>query len=121
MLMRSLAFGNWTYLAGTPSRDRITHFQGQLAWIMPDQSPSSYGSLRFIRREDAGEFQPRAGLAFEELVLGLRGLAQAVDLDEAQRRRHVVLVAFLVGGQLVTVEAALALAADRHDVALVHL
>ena len=34
-------------------------------------------------------------------MLGLGGLAQSVDLDEPLRGRRVVLVAFLVGGQLV--------------------
>ena len=39
------------------------------------------------RRDDAGELEPAAAGAAEELVLGLGGLAQPVDLDEAERRR----------------------------------
>ena len=45
---------------------------------------------------------------------GLGRLREAVDLDEALGGGGVVLVALLVGGQLVAVEAVLALAADDH-------
>ena len=58
------------------------------------------------RRDDAGELEPVAAGGLEHLVLGLGGLGQAVDLDEALGGRRVVLVALLVGGQLVAVEAA---------------
>ena len=68
---------------------------------------------RVARRDDARQLQPAAAAGpLEHLVLGLRLLAEAVDRDEAQGGRGVVLVALLVGGQLVPVEAVLALAAD---------
>ena len=74
-------------------------------WSSRELAPPICHSLRLVRRDDARQFEPRARLAFQELVLGLGGLAEAVDLDEAQRGGGVVLVAFLVGGQLVAVEA----------------
>ena len=74
-----------------------------------------------VGRDDARQFEPAAAGALEHLVLGLGGLREAVDLDEALGGRGVVLVAFLVGGQLVAVEAVLALAADDHGVALEEL
>ena len=54
-----------------------------------------------------------AGLASQELVLGLCGLSQPVDLDESQRGRGVILIPFLVGRQLMSVQAMLALAAHH--------
>src|SRR4051812_30718289 len=80
------------------------------------------GSSRRVRRDDAGQFEVAAAAgALEHLVLGLGGLRQAVDLDEALGGGGVVLVTFLVGGQLVAVEAVLALAADDHGVPLEQL
>src|SRR5690348_16676302 len=71
-----------------------------------------------LRRDDARELEVGPHAPLEHLVLGLRGLRQAVDLDEPLRRRRVVLVPLLVGRQLVPVEAVLALAADDHGVPL---
>ena len=55
--------------------------------------------------DDAAELEPAAAGAAEELVLGLRGLAEPVDLDKAERGGGVVLVAFFIGRQLIAIEA----------------
>ena len=52
-------------------------------------------------------------------MLGLRGLAEPVDFDEAHGGGRVVLVAFFIGRQLVAIEAVDALAADHLAMALV--
>src|SRR5262249_37299488 len=44
---------------------------------------------------------------------GLSRLPQAVDLDESERRRRIILISLLVGRQLVAIQAVIALASHH--------
>ena len=79
---------------------------------------NSFGRPGSRRRNDARQLERAAAGSAEELVLGLGGLAQSVDLDEPERGRRVVLVAFFIGRQLVAIKAVVALAARRSARAL---
>src|SRR5947209_20422619 len=76
-------------------------------------------SPRPLRPSQPGQIEPLAAL--EQLLPGLRLLAQAMNLDEALGGGLIVVAALVVGRELLAVQSLVALAADHRRLAFEQL